>query len=265
MPAPKTRLYVDALLQRGIDLELDEARANYLRNVLRLGAEADIALFNAEHGEWRARIRRIDKRGAAVRIEDNLREAEASSAGSPIGPWLLFAPIKRAPIDFLVEKATELGVSRMVPVFTRRTVADRVNLGRLRVHAMEAAEQCGRLSVPEIAEPVKLFDLFGSWRSDPQASPRRILACAETGDARSLAEIAAERSETPTALLIGPEGGFDAVELDAFRDLPFVTPVGLGPRILRADTAALAALSIYQAVAGDGASRPGKTVWPTPK
>ena len=261
MPAPKTRLYVDALLQRGIDLELDEVRANYLRNVLRLGAEADIALFNAEHGEWRARIRRIDKRGASVRIEDNLRDPETSL----LGPWLLFAPIKRAPIDFLVEKATELGVSRLVPVFTRRTVADRVNLGRLRVHAIEAAEQCGRLSVPEITEPVKLFDLFGSWRSDPQSSPRRILACAETGDARPLTDAVAERREVPAALLIGPEGGFEPVELDAFRDLPFVTPVGLGPRILRADTAALAALSIYQAVAGDGASRPGKAVWPTSK
>ncbi|MEZ5647838.1 MAG: 16S rRNA (uracil(1498)-N(3))-methyltransferase [Alphaproteobacteria bacterium] len=261
MPAPKTRLYVDTLLQRGIDLDLDEARTNYLRNVLRLGAEAEIALFNAAHGEWRARIRRIDKRAASLRIENRLREGEDHQTTA--GPWLLFAPIKRAPIDLLVEKATELGVARLVPVFTRRTVAERVNLGRLRMHAIEAAEQCGRLSVPEIAEPVKLFDLLGAWQGESQTSMRRILACAEAGDAKPFAVVAAERRAAPTAILTGPEGGFEGVELDAFKDLPFITSVGLGPRILRADTAALAALAIYQAIAGDGASRPGDGVWST--
>jgi 16S rRNA (uracil1498-N3)-methyltransferase len=160
--------------------------------------------------------------------------------------WLLFAPIKKTPSDYLVQKATELGASRLQPVFTRRTIVTRVNEERLAANAIEAAEQSGRVSVPEIGAPSDLDKALAHWPKD-----RPLYFCDEGGDAQALAKAA---KPGPAAILTGPEGGFDPAERAMLRGLPFVVPVTLGPRILRADTAALAALAIWQAVAGDFAS-----------
>jgi 16S rRNA (uracil1498-N3)-methyltransferase len=168
--------------------------------------------------------------------------------------WLVFAPVKRTRIDAIAEKATELGVCALIPVVTQRTAVDRVNVERLRAIAIEAAEQCERLSVPEVRPPVTLGKLLAEWPAD-----RRLLLCAEAGAARPIAEALRAHADgiaAPWAVMIGPEGGFARSELDALAKLPFVMPVGLGPRILRADTAALAALACWQAILGDGQQRP---------
>ena len=244
-----TRLYVEDELADGRSVGLDHARAHFLRSVLRLGRGAPVALFNGRDGEWRARIDGLGKGWASLQVEARIKEQDETP-----DLWLLFAPIKRARIDFLAEKATELGVSRLLPVTTRHTAVARVNRERLAANAREAAEQCERLSVPEVAEPRRLFDLLSDWPTE-----RRLLLCAEAGPSRPLAEVlqeAAREASGPWAVLIGPEGGFAETELDALRKLPFVTAVGLGPRILRSDTAALAALACWQAVLGDGRDAP---------
>jgi 16S rRNA (uracil1498-N3)-methyltransferase len=160
--------------------------------------------------------------------------------------WLLFAPVKKTPTDYVVQKATELGVRRLLPVFTRRTIVDRVKVERMRANAIEAAEQSGRLNVPEIVEPAKLDVILSKWPKD-----RRLIFCDEGGGALPIASALAGLSDGPTAVLTGPEGGFDPEERALVRALPTVVPVSLGPRILRADTAALAALAVWQAVRGD--------------
>ncbi len=245
----ETRLYVEADLAEGATIGLDHARAHFLRSVLRLGPGACLALFNGRDGEWLARIEGLGKGWASLAVE-SLRRAQA--AGPDV--WLLFAPIKRARLDFLVEKAVELGVARLQPVMTERTAVSRVNLERLAANAREAAEQCERLDLPEVGAARRLFDLFDGW---PEG--RRLLLCAESGESRPIAEALADAAAQPEsrwALLTGPEGGFSQSELDALRKLPFVTPVGLGPRVLRADTAALAALACWQAWLGDGRQAP---------
>ncbi|MEX2201573.1 MAG: 16S rRNA (uracil(1498)-N(3))-methyltransferase [Dongiaceae bacterium] len=248
-PGIVARLYVDAPLGDGVPVLLDADRAHYLKNVLRLGPGAAIGLFNGRDGEWRARIDRLDRREARLIADAATRRQSASP-----DLWLVFAPLKRQRIDWLVEKATELGVARLLPVVTRRTVVARVNLDRLRAHAIEAAEQTERLDVPIVDEPVTLEKLLSAWPSQ-----REILLCAEAGDAQPLADalnIRRTHNLPPMAVMTGPEGGYAREELDALRALPFVTPVGLGPRILRADTAALAALASWQAMLGDGSTRP---------
>jgi 16S rRNA (uracil1498-N3)-methyltransferase len=248
-PGVVARLYVDAPLGDGVPVLLDADRAHYLKNVLRLGPGAAIGLFNGRDGEWRARIDRLDRR--EVRL---IAEAATHQQSPSPDLWLAFAPLKRQRIDWLVEKATELGVARLLPVVTRRTVVARVNLDRLRAHAIEAAEQTERLDVPNVDEPVTLEKLLSAWPAQ-----RQILLCAEAGDAQPLADalnIWRMHNLPPMAVMTGPEGGYAPEELDALRALPFVTPVGLGPRILRADTAALAALACWQAVLGDGSTRP---------
>ncbi len=248
----ETRIYLAADLAPGAELRLDPTRAHFLRSVLRLEAGARLAAFNARDGEWLARIEGLGKGWCAIRIETLRRAPEPEP-----DLWLVFAPIKRARIDFLAAKATELGYSVLQPVMTRRSTVARVNCERLATNAREAAEQCGRLSVPEVREPLDLGALIAGWPVE-----RRLLLCAETGPARSiveaLCEVAAEDegSAAPWAVMTGPEGGFAQSELDALRNLPFVTPVGLGPRVLRSDTAALAALACWQAVLGDGRRRP---------
>lgn len=239
----KPRLYVAAGLVSGAETELDRAQAHYLRSVLRLGPGAAVAAFNAEDGEWLCRIAGIGKNGVRLMAERQLRSPE--HGGDP-DLWLVFAAIKRARLDWLVEKATELGVSALLPVWTARTQVERVNLERLRAHAIEATEQSERVSVPEIRAPEPLQQVLASW---PAA--RRLIVCDESGKGEPIVEAMARIPLGPLALLVGPEGGFAQTELDAVGKLTFVTCVGLGPRVLRAETAALAAVAVVQAIAGD--------------
>jgi 16S rRNA (uracil1498-N3)-methyltransferase len=234
------RLFVDSPLAAGVMVDLTAAQAHYLRNVLRLEPGAEIALFNGRDGEWLGRIESLGKASCAVRLDERRREQLPEP-----DLWLVFAPVKRARIDFLVEKAAELGVSELRPVLTRRTAVERVNLERLAANAIEAAEQTERLTVPVVRAPERLPTLLASWPAE-----RLLILCDESGTAPSIAGEMQGLTQ-PLAVLTGPEGGFDESELDALRKLAFVRPVGLGPRVLRADTAALAALAVVQAVAGD--------------
>lgn len=244
---PRTRLYVQDDLADGATVVLDRDRAHYLAHVLRLAAGAPVALFNGRDGEWLAHVESLDKKRAAVRLDRLLRD----QTGEP-DLWLLFAPVKRAPLDFMVQKATELGVSALLPTITRRTVVDRVRTERLAVNAMEAAEQCERLTLPAVEDPRSLADRLGDWPAG-----RRLLLCAEAGDAAPIQEVLESgTSGASWAVLTGPEGGFDQTELDDMLKLDFVNAVSLGPRILRADTAALAALACWQSVLGDWRRRP---------
>jgi 16S rRNA (uracil1498-N3)-methyltransferase len=236
----KTRLYVTGDLGAGVAVMLDEGQGHYLLHVLRAHAGNRVLLFNGRDGEWLAEIAQAGKRGVTATC---LKQTEPQAAVPDI--WLVFAPVKKTPSDYLVQKATELGASVLLPVFTRRTIVSRINQERMAANAIEAAEQSGRLSVPEIREGTSLDKLLGAWPKE-----RRLFFCDEGGDARPLAK-AARSVSGPAAILTGPEGGFDPAEREMLRALPFVTPVTLGPRILRADTAALAALAIWQSVSGD--------------
>jgi len=243
-PRMAARLHVDAPLD-GREIALDEARSHYLRNVLRLQPGARIAVFNARDGEYEASIAAAGKRGSRLAIGARRREPAAEPE-----LWLCFAPIKRARLDAMIEKATELGVSRLVPVVTQHTNMDRVNIERLGAIAVEAAEQSERLSVPEIAAPVDFAELLAAW-----ARPRPLIVGDETGGG---APIGAALSDlrAPVAVLVGPEGGFARREIELLARQDFVRRVGLGPRILKADTAAIAMLAIVQAMIGDGAAPP---------
>lgn len=238
---PRTRLFVDESLAEGQALGLDPQRAHFLRHVLRLDRGDTVAVFNGRDGEWRAVIDGFGKGWCSLAVHEQRRPPRPEP-----DLWLLFAPLKRGRIDYVAEKATELGVSRLWPVFTRRTDPNRVNHDRLRANAIEAAEQCERLTVPELREAVPLDRALADWPVD-----RPLLLCAERGVAQPLASALARLGPVPAAFLIGPEGGFDKTELDDLLKLPFVVTVGLGPRILRADTAALAALACWQALVGD--------------
>ena len=240
-PGGRLRLYVEGNLAAGAEAGLSEAQVHYLRNVMRAGAGQNLRLFNGRDGEWRARITKLGKRDGMAVCEERIRAQECES-----DLWLLFAPVKRAPIDYLVEKATELGVASLRPVFTQRTIVARVNLERLRAHAIEAAEQSQRLSVPEIAEPEKLERALEQWDH-----ARKLIFCDEGGHARPIAEALKNTGAEKWALLTGPEGGFTDDERNWLRGREFVVPVSLGKRILRADTAAIAALGAFQAIAGD--------------
>jgi 16S rRNA (uracil1498-N3)-methyltransferase len=236
-PASLPRLFVDETLSKGAALTLEGAQANYLANVLRLASSDQVKLFDDGTGEWLAEIAEAGRKRVTLAVTRHLRPRE------PVPDlWLLFAPIKRGRIDWLVEKATELGAARIVPVLTRRTVVERLNLERLRAHAIEAAEQCERTALPELAEPVKLATLLRDWPAG------RVLYFADENGGEPLLAAATPR---PAAILIGPEGGFTEEERAAIRAVPEAKPVSLGPRILRADTAAVAALALWMAAAGD--------------
>jgi 16S rRNA (uracil1498-N3)-methyltransferase len=237
------RLYLTTGLTSDGELLLAPGQAHYLRSVLRLGLGARVAAFNAADGEWLCHVTELGKGGARLIVEHQVREAKPAAEPDL---WLVFAPIKRARLDWLVEKATELGVSALLPVWTARTQVERVNLDRLRAHAIEAAEQSERLSVPELQSPERLEPMLAIWPVE-----RRLLVCDESGGGEPIRDAAARLPPGPAAILVGPEGGFDETELDAVGKLSFVTRIALGPRVLRAETAALAAVAVFQATAGD--------------
>jgi 16S rRNA (uracil1498-N3)-methyltransferase len=235
------RLYIDAPLAAGSPLTLDRAQSHYLRKVLRLKDGQDILVFNGHDGEWRAAIEG-GPREVMLRLRDCTRPQ--TTAGDL---HYLFAPLKSARLDYVVQKAVEMGASRLQPILTQHGQVARVNLDRMRANAIEAAEQCGILSLPEIAEPVFLADALSAWQSE-----RHLVFCDEAADvADPLAALANVPRGAPLAVLIGPEGGFAADERAAFLKLPHVVRLALGPRILRADTAAVAALALIQSVIGD--------------
>ncbi|MDP6346124.1 MAG: 16S rRNA (uracil(1498)-N(3))-methyltransferase [Alphaproteobacteria bacterium] len=237
---PKIRLYVELDLDAGGVLGLPANQAHYLRSVMRARPGQEVALFNGRDGEWRARIDGIGKGWVSLEVAERLRpQATAPDI------WLLFAPIKRGRIDYLVQKATELGVGVLQPVSTKRTVVERINLVRLAATAAEAAEQCQRLSVPELRSVQPLDRLVDRWPVE-----RRLLFCDEAGAPPPVQALPADLAG-PWAILIGPEGGFDENERRWLRGLPFVVPVSLGPRVLRSETAAVAALALWQALLGD--------------
>jgi 16S rRNA (uracil1498-N3)-methyltransferase len=244
---PATRIYITETLAAGAEVEVGPGPAHHLRAVLRLGVGAPVTAFNPRDGEWLCRIADSSRKGTSLIVERLTRPAAVEG-----DLWLVFAPIKRARLDWLVEKATELGVSALVPVWTRHTQIERLNLDRLRAHAVAAAEQTERLSVPELRSPQPLDAVLDAWPAE-----RRLIVCDETGAGEPMAGVVRRLDPGPAALLTGPEGGFAETELDSLGKFHFVTRVGLGPRVLRADTAALAALSVFQAIAGDwGRARP---------
>jgi 16S rRNA (uracil1498-N3)-methyltransferase len=239
---PATRLYSAKPLAADGVITLDPAQAHRLQHVLRLGPGAAVAAFNAADGEWLCRIAELGRRGAVLSVIEQWRLPEPDA-----DLWLLFAPIRRARLDWLVEKATELGAAALIPVWTQRTQAERLNPERLRGIAVAAAEQSERLSIPDIRAGAPLHELIEAWPAG-----RRLILCDETGAGRPIGQaLAGFAPDIPVAVLIGPEGGFAETELDALGKLPIVTRVGLGPRVLRAETAALAALAVFQAIAGD--------------
>jgi 16S rRNA (uracil1498-N3)-methyltransferase len=235
------RLFVEADLAEGGAVACTPAQVNYLRNVLRLGAGDTILLFNGRDGEWRAELTEAGRRDTALLVREQTRRQE----GGPDIDYL-FAPLKRARLDYMVEKATEMGVARLRPVLTRRTVAERINVERMRAHTIEAAEQCGLLRLPEIHAPEKLERVVVGW------DKRRPLVFCDEDSAEPCPFTALARIPAgAVAVLVGPEGGFDPAERELLSSQPFVTRISLGPRILRADTAAVAVLALVNAVLGD--------------
>jgi 16S rRNA (uracil1498-N3)-methyltransferase len=235
------RLYVEAPLAAGAAVALDRAQGHYLTAVLRLKSGDRVLAFNGRDGEWAATIE-AQKRAASLRMGECQR---AQTVGADL--HYLFAPLKTARLDYMVQKAVEMGVSRLQPVLTRHGQVGRVNLERMRSNAIEAAEQCGILAIPEIGEPIELLRLLAA-----REPARTIVFCDEDADiADPIAALKTVPAHTPLAVLIGPEGGFADDERAALVKLPNVVRLALGPRILRADTAAVAALAIVQAVVGD--------------
>jgi 16S rRNA (uracil1498-N3)-methyltransferase len=243
-PASTPRLYIASPLTDGATAEIDGNAAHYLRNVMRIAVGDPLRLFDDIGGEWLARCTAVGKRSVAVQLTDKLREREAVA-----DLWLCFAPVKKAPLDWLVEKATELGAARLVPVITERTIVERVNLDRLRSITIEAAEQCGRTALPQLAEPVKLPALLASWPIE-----RALLFADESGGLP--AHAAMTSAPPPAALLTGPEGGFTPREQALLLAHPATRRISLGPRILRAETAALAGIALWTAI--HDANSPGR-------
>jgi 16S rRNA (uracil1498-N3)-methyltransferase len=245
----KARLYVESDLAAGLDIALDKDQSHYLVTVLRMGAGARVLLFNGRDGEWAAEISDASRKSAMLTVTAQTRTHE------PLPDiWLLFAPVKKARLDFIAQKATEMGAGLIQPVITRRTIVSRVKDQRLAANVIEAAEQCGLVAVPEVREAEKLDTLLDRWSEENPG--RRILFCDEAsppgGAEAALVMIAkAHPRGSPFALLVGPEGGFDEAERAALLQRADTDALSLGPRIMRADTAAIAALAVVQLTLGD--------------
>ncbi len=236
----KIRLYLDQPLGPGQSLPLGRDQANYLFNVMRLSVGAAVTVFNGRDGAWRALVAQAGKRAGLLACE-----AQSAPQQNPPDLWLCFAPIKKARTDFIVEKAVEMGAARIVPMLTEFTNSERVRVDRLQAHAVEAAEQCGGTFVPEVAEPLKFQSLLDHW-----GAARQIMFCDETQAGRDVG-IRSTSPGAPWAIFIGPEGGFSDAERARLHGLGHACPVALGPRILRADTAAVAAMTLWQTQLGD--------------
>jgi 16S rRNA (uracil1498-N3)-methyltransferase len=234
------RLHTGLSLSQGASLILPREQAHYLGTVLRLVPGDALRLFNSHDGEWLAYLTAVGKKGAEVKLERNVAEVTP-----PPDIDYIFAPLKHARLDYVVQKATELGVRRLRPVITARTVAERVNLERMRANVIEAAEQCNLVFLPEVLEPVKFSHLMAGWEPS-----RTLVHCDETAGVKNPLQALAGLAQ-PAAVIIGPEGGFTDEERSLIRAASPLRIISLGPRIMRADTAAVAALTLVQAVAGD--------------
>lgn len=240
------RIYVEDDLAQNQSIELNDQQGHYVNNVMRLKVGDEVALFNGRDGEWCASIVESRKKRCLLHVNDKTRD----QVGCP-DLWLVFAPLKKQRLDFIMEKATELGVGAFQPIITRRTIVSKIRSDRLEAQTIEAAEQCERLHIPDVFDVLPLAQLMKDWPIE-----RQIFVLDERGGAlpigQSLLNFAkSDKKDAPCALLTGPEGGFDPSELDLLDKLPFVTRISVGPRILRADTAALAAISCWQSVLGD--------------
>ncbi len=237
---PKIRLFVDGTIAVDSPITPSKEQMHYLRRVMRLADGDDVLVFNGKDGEWRARLA-CESPGDGQLIPDAVSRAQEQSPDL----WLGFAPVKRPHIDMIAIKATELGVSRIVPVLTRHTVVSRVNTRRLRANTTEAAEQCGRLDVPILDEPTSLDALLS------RAAGRPVFWADEAGGGQMFGSVLDATGPSPALILVGPEGGFAAEERDLLRRSSKATAISLGPRILRAETAAIAMVTLWQALAGD--------------
>ena len=237
------RLHLDATLETNAEIALEREQGHYLVNVLRQSAGDPVQVFNSNDGEWLAYITEATKKSVRIRIEKKL-----SAATPPPDIDYLFAPIKHQRLDYLVQKATELGVRRLRPIITARTIAERVNLDRMRANVIEAAEQCNLVFLPEVHEPIKFDAALRAWDE-----ARTLIFCDETATVSDPLQ-ALEGLKAPLAVCVGPEGGFTEDERKYLKSLPFVRAIKLGPRIMRADTVAIAALAVVQAKLGDWAT-----------
>lgn len=235
------RLFVTERLLSGTDVLLSREASHYLTSVLRMAVGEPLLVFNGQDGEWLSKIAKADKKSVILSLDRQTR----SQTHLPDIDYL-FAPLKHARLDYVVQKAVEMGAGRIRPVITRHTQSTRVNLERMQANIIEAAEQCGILSVPELCEEAKLMDVISSW--DPA---RKLILCDERADGKDPISVLREIPKRPFAVLIGPEGGFSTEEREILLAQPYVIRLSLGPRILRADTAGVAALALVQSVCGD--------------
>jgi 16S rRNA (uracil1498-N3)-methyltransferase len=240
------RLYTTSPLTLNSTIELTTENVHYLSNVMRKKEGHRILLFNGIDGEFLGQIESISKKHGQIRIISETRKQKAEP-----DIWLCFAPVKNAPINNLVEKATELGVAVLQPVITQHTIVNRVNTDRLLANAIEAAEQSERLTIPKVTEPIKLEKLLQNWDNN-----RSLILCDESGMGEPIIKKLQQIKTSSHAILIGPEGGFSQTEFEIMKNNPYIVRVGMGPRILRADTAAIAALTCVQSILGDWDEQP---------